>query len=99
MHAFPGNVRELRNVLERAALLCDGRTLGTEHIERALDAAAPPLPSKAMPQGAASLRALEREALRRQLQAHHGSRAELARALGISERTLYRKLQRLEDAA
>jgi len=30
---------------------------------------------------------------------HHGSRAELARALGISERTLYRKLQRLEDAA
>jgi DNA-binding NtrC family response regulator len=99
VHAFPGNVRELRNVLERAALLCDGKTLGAEHVERALDATAPPLPSKAVPQGMASLRALEREALRGQLQAHHGSRAELARALGISERTLYRKLQRLENTA
>ncbi len=35
---FPGNVRELRNVLERAALLADGDSIEPEHVERALDA-------------------------------------------------------------
>jgi DNA-binding NtrC family response regulator len=42
-----------------------------------------------------SLRDVERAALTAQLKAHRGSRAELARKLGISERSLYRKLRDL----
>jgi two-component system, NtrC family, response regulator HydG len=101
-HPFPGNVRELRNVLERAALLTDGATIGREPIERALAVAGPhhavaavaavaPQPAQAPP-----LRDAERAALRAAAAAHHGSRAALARQLGISERSLYRKLRALE---
>ena len=102
-HAFPGNVRELRNVLERAALLADGTQIERVHIERALDsgAASPQrAPSASVAAtadrpSAATLRELEQVMLRDQLRAHSGSRAELARKLGISERSLYRRLREL----
>ncbi len=96
-HPFPGNVRELRNVLERAALLADGAGIDAVHVERALDCDAPaaaPLSSRAAD---ASLRGVERAALLDQLKTHRGSRAELARKLGISVRSLYRKLRDLEQ--
>jgi len=106
-HRFPGNVRELRNVLERAALLADGTTIDLVHVERALGTDAPsPVPRTsctgvadglAVQVGDASLRSVERAALQAQLKSHRGSRAELARKLGISERSLYRKLRDIEQ--
>jgi two-component system, NtrC family, response regulator HydG len=106
-HAFPGNVRELRNVLERAALLADGASIEPVHVERALGSDTPasarrasgPTSSESLPASAsdASLRSVERAALQAQLKAHHGSRAELARKLGISERSLYRKLRDIDQ--
>jgi len=132
-HPFPGNVRELRNVLERAALLCDGVTIERVHVERSLsvDAAGandlhdtagmvdappdetgrrtaptlpPPTPSTPMALAVTSgmpallvgsLRDMAQHVLREQLATHRGSRAELAARLGISERSLYRKLRDL----
>lgn len=106
---YPGNVRELRNLLERATLLCDGETLESRHIQRAIDVGAwaqpPRRPDVAAGPGAAAaaptrptrpLKALEHAALRTALAAHTGSRAALAAQLGISERSLYRKLKNLD---
>jgi DNA-binding NtrC family response regulator len=98
-HAFPGNVRELRNVLERVLVLTDGDEVDERQIDDALAVHVRPAirkadvnPSKA---GHQSLREAEREALTALVLSHVGSRAELARRLGISERSLYRKLGEL----
>ena len=106
-HPFPGNVRELRNVLERASLLADGTQIEAVHVERALGSDTAPTAARsgsvvaaAGPVGPAMdapLRDVERAALQAQLKAHRGSRAELARKLGISERSLYRKLRELGE--
>jgi len=95
-HAFPGNVRELRNVLERAALLADGDVLDAGVIGRALDV----MPVRAVPAEAgrapvAPLKQAGHDALRAALARHRGSREALARSLGISTRTLYRRLREL----
>lgn len=89
---FPGNVRELRNVLERASLLADGPEILPEHLS----------PEVRGRQGLAvlpedellSLEEAEAHYLGRALALHQGDRASLARLLGVSERTLYRKLRR-----
>ena len=101
-YAFPGNVRELRNVLERASLLCDGEEIGTQHLDEeiCIGCAGPArrdatdgLPVEG--EGAVDLEEAQRQMLARVVRNHTGSRHELARKLGISERTLYRRLRAL----
>jgi two-component system, NtrC family, response regulator HydG len=98
-HTFPGNVRELRNVLERVVVLTDGDAVDERQIDAALAvhtrAAARKAAFSPIEAGPHSLREAERDALRALVLSHEGNRAELAQRLGISVRSLYRKLGEL----
>lgn len=88
---YPGNIRELRNILERASLLADGEVIALDDLPVDVRNSVPLAWQAPEP----ALRSAERKALQAALAAHEGSRRALAQSLGISERTLYRKLQRL----
>ncbi|MFZ3175851.1 MAG: sigma 54-interacting transcriptional regulator [Thiobacillus sp.] len=86
-YSFPGNVRELRNLLQRAVLTCrDG-------VIRAADLHLPVVAATAL-SGTQPLAEVERTHIRALLDVHAGHRSRVATALGITERTLYRKLKR-----
>ncbi len=89
---FPGNVRELRNMLERACLLCDGDEIRLSHLPVEL-ALVPSSPAGASP--GKSDPAPDASSLAELASAFAGNRKALARHLGLSERTLYRRLQAL----
>jgi len=94
-YSFPGNIRELRNLLERASLLADGDWLLPEHFPDVCDEGAEP--SSALPRftGLVPLEQMERGYLLWAVNHFGGNKRELAKRLGLSERTLYRKLARL----
>jgi len=86
-YAFPGNIRELRNLLERAMLMADGDVLSLDDDFELCCATAQRSEAPILP-----LDEAERRYVRQALEQLGGDRKELSRRLGISERTLYRKL-------
>ncbi|HYT69074.1 MAG TPA: sigma-54 dependent transcriptional regulator [Vicinamibacterales bacterium] len=95
--SWPGNVRELRNVLERACMLAEGFSLSEADIARCMPVessqAAPP-PAAATRDSGADLETVERDHIIEVLRAERGNKVAAARRLGISRRTLYRRLER-----
>jgi len=95
---WAGNIRELANALERAAILADGDTLEPRHLLIEPARAPKPAPAPAgepAPGGeTATLEELERRAIERALLEVGGNRREAAEKLGIGLRTLYEKLKR-----
>ncbi len=91
-YTFPGNVRELRNLLERAALLQTGGVI------KIADLALPQAEVRSAPAAGAgpatSLEAVEREHLVRALEAHHWNVTRAARSLDISRDTLRYRMER-----
>jgi DNA-binding NtrC family response regulator len=91
-YRWPGNVRELRNVVERALILSEGGTIRTEFLPTNL--ASEPVSLEAIDgDRPPSLQEVERRYLQTLLDRYDGHRGRVAAALGISERTLYRKLR------
>lgn len=92
---FRGNVRELENLMRRAALLFPGRPVEVERLDAPLARGGDGLPSGLR---ALNLRDLERAAIARSLQVAGGNRTLASRALGISVRTLRNKIRLYELA-
>jgi DNA-binding NtrC family response regulator len=97
---WPGNIRELQNVLERAMLLAEQDVIGPEHLPpdvRAPRTSLAPTTAAAEPAAAGPLRSLDevdRDHVLRVLGAMRGNRDDTSRVLGISRRALYRRLER-----
>ena len=89
-HAWPGNVREMRNVLERAMILAAGETVRIEHLPVEIRRG-----RKTSENGfeAMSLEDVERRHIERTLRFHKGNRTHAARQLGISRATLIKKIK------
>jgi transcriptional regulator of acetoin/glycerol metabolism len=99
-HSWPGNVREMENVLERALVRARGSsTLSSEHIElpgnvmRPGVGCATQLPHPVEPPGPGRLRDLEKHAIAEALSACRGNIKQAAGRLDIARNTLYRKMQ------
>lgn len=96
-YPWPGNARELRNVLERAAILCSSKLISPEDLklERMDSFVGRPSPSIAMHErnGPWSLWEVEREHILRVIDLVQGNKSEAARRLGISRSTLQEKLR------
>ena len=109
-YPWPGNARELDNVLQRALILCTGPVIEPEHIEIETDIEAPRHPASfadsaeedtVRTRGGALARTLERaeqEILLEALRSPQVTRRAIAETLGISPRTLRYKLARLRAA-
>ena len=98
--SWPGNVRELRNVLERACMLSEGRSLTETDLVRCMPAAAKATASTAgrltdrLADGGVDFRSRERDRIVEALHAERGNKVAAAAKLGVSRRTLYRRLHR-----
>lgn len=108
-HNWPGNIRELRNVLERAVVMAREGTVSHRHFPpmfrtahtQLLPAAMPVTPVGIPPLAfeiGKPLRDLEEVYIKRILQQTHQNRAQAAEILGISVRTLYKRLAEFAEA-
>lgn len=90
---YPGNVRELENIIEQAFVLCRGRLIELHHLPaemRPVEAAGYITPNPM------SLRSMEKLLIGEALRRYKGNRSKAARQLGIDPSTLYRKLKALK---
>ncbi len=101
-YRWPGNVRELRASIEHAVVLCRGdqiqpRDLPASVREPLIEAASTsPVPQASLAPGRLSLREAEKQLIIHALKECNGNRTEAAQKLGVSRRTLHRKLHEFE---
>lgn len=95
-YRWPGNIRELKNTIWRAAILAEGRPIEPVHLGLAQPGAAP-ASTPTMVNAPRTLEQAERAVIREALAASGGNRTHAARILGIARSTLLEKLKRSPD--
>jgi len=106
-HEWPGNIRELANMIERATILAGNGPILPEHLPTQLPARSKPHQSAATPVGAPhfqvpegnpTLRDVEMKYIQTILEKHQGNKPAASRELGISLKTLYNKINQLQHS-
>jgi transcriptional regulator with PAS, ATPase and Fis domain len=97
-HDFPGNIRELENILEHAFVLCQGGMIEPKHLPEPLRSEVCATCPEARGPGT-TLAQMERVLIRAALKRNHGKRHQTARELGIDRSTLRRKMELLDIKA
>lgn len=103
-YSFPGNVRELKNIVDRGAILCQGGALLPDHLPEKLREAGfgartssrPPPSSDGAPSVPPSFRRMDRKQILDALEQCAGNQTRAAELLGISRRTLVTRLSELD---
>jgi len=94
-YSWPGNIRELKNVLESAVMVCNGDTLVVGDLPMHLERHAVENRDTISASTVRRIDAAELNLIRKTLQGTNGNKAMAAEQLGISTRTLYRKIGKL----
>ena len=92
---FPGNIRELKNLIEHAFVLCRGTEITTAHLPREFTQKVIPAP-ETKPGKIKKIEQAEGEVILNTLKKYHGHRRKAAEELGIHVTTLWRKIKKLE---
>jgi DNA-binding NtrC family response regulator len=101
-HDWPGNIRELANAIERAIILSGGGPIGPEHLptqppaRRSTSTLAGP--HFQIPEGTPTLRDVEMKYIQAILEKHNGNKPAASKELGISLKTLYNKINQLQQS-
>jgi two-component system response regulator HydG len=95
-YSWPGNVRELENVIERAVVLCRGDKLTVDDLPEVVRQGETVEPSTITFSVGTDLDEVERRLIRETLRHAKGDKSVAAQLLGISTRTIYRKLGEIE---
>jgi DNA-binding NtrC family response regulator len=95
---WPGNIRELKNAVERAVILCDGELITRDHLPPDMAGKGPERHVFRVAYGL-TLDLVEKEYILGSLQRNANNKARTAEILGVSEKTLYNKLNRYSAEA
>jgi DNA-binding NtrC family response regulator len=106
-HEWPGNIRELANMIERATILAGNGPILPEHLPTQLPVRNKSHPTAAtavggphfqIPEGNPTLRDVEMKYIQTVLEKHNGNKPAASRELGISLKTLYNKINQLQHS-
>jgi DNA-binding NtrC family response regulator len=97
-HPWPGNVRQLRNVIERAVILCQGKMIQKSDLPDDFRLGGPQEGGYLKIRLGSSLDDIEKEVICRTIEFTGGNKTRAAQLLGVSTKTLYNKLESYEPA-
>lgn len=93
--ALPGNIRQLKNLVERTVLLSSTNELSITDFQNQIPLSPSPTTPRSLPEvGTITLDELEYEMIRRAMEFYHNRVSKVARALGITRFALYRRLEK-----
>ena len=98
-HPWPGNVRQLRNVIERALVMSSGRVIRRADLPKEFHSISPVEGGYFKLRVGSTLEQMEKELITRTIQFTGGNKTRAAQVLGVSPKTLYNKLERYGESA